>query len=100
MTARRFSLFSLLLVVAFVAICLGWFVAMRQVQQREREIKTLQAKYSDLHESTGQIDATDPEKIYVRNLERQPVGFTVFALRSPMTCRPAWITDTKSMGNL
>lgn len=83
MTARRFSLFSLLLVVAFVAICLGWFVAMRQVQQREREIKTLQAKYSDLHESTGQIDATDPEKIYVRNLRTAARGIYRFRVAIP-----------------
>lgn len=83
MTSRRFSLFSLLLVVSCVAICLGWFVAMRQVQQREREIKTLKAEYLELHESTGQIDATDPEKIYIRNLKTFAPGIYSFRVAIP-----------------
>ena len=84
---RRFSLLSLLLIVSLVATCMGWFVARKQVELHKIEIETLQAKHSELRESTGQIDASDSEKIYVRNLETAAFGVYPFRVAIPVDMR-------------
>ena len=66
---------------------MGWFVARKQVELHKIEIETLQAKHSELRESTGQIDASDSEKIYVRNLETAAFGVYPFRVAIPVDMR-------------
>ena len=68
MSNKRFSLISLLLLVSLVATILAWSVARREVTQLEVKHHQLQQKHQSLRSKTRQIEATDPEWVYVTNL--------------------------------